>query len=89
MKTMSEFMNAVIAVFCLVVSGITLLYLYAFASMIDPQIQGMDRWLVLFEKMFGWTEGLIAWPMLVIFLLSDFLLVRSGYRLLLAIIRKF
>jgi hypothetical protein len=34
------------------IGGFVFLYVYMFASMVDPRLMGMDRWAVILEKMF-------------------------------------
>jgi len=80
--------NLVIGLVCLVVSGVFLIYGYAFASMVDPQLQGIDRWLRIFGKMFGLYEGIVTIPILLIFVVSAGLVLYSVARLFALLINR-
>ena len=80
-RILSNVITVCVALFCLFVSVVVLLYFYAFLSMVDPALRGMDRWREIFRKMFLGTEGFVTWPMLLIFVLSIFTLLRVAYRI--------
>ena len=81
-------LNLVIGFVCLAVSGLILIYFYAFLSIVDPQLQGIDRWLRISKKMFGLYEGIVTIPMVLIFIASLGLIFYSAARLFALLINK-
>lgn len=79
--TIKSLVVLIVGVICILVSGCALLYVYAFASMVDPSLQGNAYWSVVLAKMFGWTEGLLTWPMLAVFLCSAYFIGKSFVQL--------
>ncbi len=81
-------LGLVVGAFCLIVSVLVLFYFYAFASMIDPQLQGLAYWRAVLGKVFGLYEGVAAWPMLLLFVFSIGLILWSAVGLALRLMKR-
>lgn len=87
-STMAHLLGVVVGSVCLIVSGVILIYFYAFSSMVDPKLQGTAYWRAVLGKMFGMFEGIVTWPMLLIFIASLGLIIWSTAHFVLSLVKK-
>jgi hypothetical protein len=67
--------------FLALLGGCCLLYAYAWASMVHPDLQGLAYWTDVLDKMFRFPDsGLWTWPWLAVFFSGLFLIGRALVR---------
>src|SRR5262249_28855941 len=66
-------------VLAVIFGSIILFYIYIFSSMVNPNIAGIDYWMLIFKKIFGSNDfdAFVAWMALALSLWGLALIVRS------------